>query len=805
MDYDICRENLQNLVAWYEKHIGERNEATTRLVIIDRLLFECLSWSRDDVISEESHTKKFADYTFLAPRRILIIEAKKEGDYFEVPAGIKRIEYSLSSILRDNPSLKAAVEQAADYCQSRGVPYGAVCNGHQLVIFIATRNDGIPPLEGKALVFSSFEIMLSNFMDLWQAISKPGIEEKKLNRRILGDLTPELPPKLSSTILRYPGVKNRNIFQTDLQIVSDLVIEDVTRARDMETRFLKECYCPSGALSQYALISKSLLEARYAALFDSGEPHPAVVPATTKEGISPELLAQSLSRRPILLIGDVGVGKTIFIRNLIKVEAAQLFDNSITLYLDFGTQATLTTDLRRFVVGEITKQLREEHGIDIEERNFVQGVYHLELERFKKGIYKDLAEIDPHAYKEKEISFLEEHIKDKENHLKQSLFHVTKARKKQVVIFLDNADQRDDEVQQEVFLISQELAEHWPVTVFVTIRPETFHLSIKRGALSGYHPKAFTILPPRVDLVVKKRLTFALKLTAGEIPIKSLPESIRVQFHALGTIINIFLKSVDDNKELAEFIDNISNGNIRFALDLIKGFFGSGHVDTQKIIKNYENTGGYMIPLHEFLRAVIYGDAEHYDPEKSPIANLFDLSQLDSKEHFILPLITGTLVSLGGTGAEEGFVETSKIYTHLQGLGFTPEQIDTAIIRGHNKKLFETSARRMPRRGQVMPDCLRATTVGIYHITRLCSQFSYIDAIIVDTPILDNKIRDRIVNSHDISIRINRAKEFCSYLDNSWDGLKLAGSLFNWNSVSAEIKGHIERITRKVGLNTAKK
>ena len=89
------------------------------------------------------------------------IEAKKEGDYFEVPAGINRIEYSLSSILRDNPSLKAAVEQSANYCQSRGVPYGTVCNGHQLVIFIATRNDGIPWLEGKALVFSSFEIMFT--------------------------------------------------------------------------------------------------------------------------------------------------------------------------------------------------------------------------------------------------------------------------------------------------------------------------------------------------------------------------------------------------------------------------------------------------------------------------------------------------------------------------------------------------------------------------------------------------------------------------------------------------------------------
>ena len=71
---------------------------------------------------------------------------------------------------------------------------------------------------------------------------------------------------------------------------------------------------------------------------------PATVPAATKDGITPELVAQSLSRRPIILIGDVGVGKTTFIRNLIKVDAAPEFENAVTLYIDLGPQATLTAD-----------------------------------------------------------------------------------------------------------------------------------------------------------------------------------------------------------------------------------------------------------------------------------------------------------------------------------------------------------------------------------------------------------------------------------------------------------------------------
>src|SRR3972149_5979931 len=104
-------------------------------------------------------------------------------------------------------------------------------------------------------------------------------------------------------------------------------------------------------------------------------------------------------------------------------------------------------------------------------------------------------------------------------------------------MFLDNADQRNDEFQQRAFLISQDLAEHWPVTVFLSLRPETFIKSSKEGALTGYHPKAFTVSPPRIDRVIQKRLEFALKLTSGQIQIKALPVGSMVFLPSLEAII----------------------------------------------------------------------------------------------------------------------------------------------------------------------------------------------------------------------------------------------------------------------------
>jgi len=802
-DYEDCRKNLENLALWYKSEHSNMNEATTRLLLIDKLFFDCLGWDKKDVKLEESENGEYSDYTFSATRRVLIVEAKKEGVYFDVPIERERIEYSLRSLSRDSANIRIAMEQVSGYCQQRGISYAVITNGHQLIAFVATKNDGTSPLDGKALVFSSIELMLSYFKELWNSLSKEGIMKKYLSHKLSGDKITNLPQKLSSSIQDYPGNRIRNIFQTDLQIVSELIFEDLTKAAELEKQFLEECYCQSGALSQYSLASKNILQARYTSLFDSDVSSPTTVSATSKRGLSSSILAESLSRRPILLIGDVGVGKTTFIRNLISVKANEIFENAITLYIDLGSQGTLSTTIKDFVLQDILRQLLEDYGVDINERNFIRGVYHKEIERFKKGIFGDLLESNPDRYKEKEIEFLEKNILNVEQHLKSSLEHIEKARQRQVVIIIDNADQRTEEVQQESFLIAQEFSEHWPATVFVALRPETFHHSMKQGVMSGYHPKAFTISPPRIDSVLKTRFNFALKISSGEIKIKSLREGTSIRLEKLSSIIKVFLYSLEKNEELLVFIDNISAGNVRIALDIVKGFFGSGHVDTEKIIKIYNETGRYLIPLHEFLRAVIYGDNEYYNPHiHNNIYNLFEISTNDNKEHFLLPLIIAILSSHNFKTETDGFIETSLVYQELQGLGYTPEQIDFAIIRGSSDKLIETAGRKIPKNNEDMPRSLRATTVGLYHLNNLINSFSYLDAVIVDTVILDKDIYDKILDVKDIEFRIERVETFKTYLDRAWAKVSKARSIFDWESKSVELFNNINYIKARIKNKT---
>lgn len=449
------------------------------------------------------------------------------------------------------------------------------------------------------------------------------------------------------------------------------------------------------------------------------------------------------------------------------------------------------------VLDLIEDQLLNEYGIDISERNFIHGVYNQELERFAKGLWGDLRQSAPDRFREKQIEFLQGKIANRGEHLRASLDHVAKGRHKQIILFLDNADQRDSATQQALFLIAHELAAHWPATIFVTLRPETFHSSVRNGALSGYHPKAFTIYPPRIEQVIEKRLRFANRIAAGQLPLSSLPTGLQVRLSNLESLVSAFVDSLSTNRELVELIDNISGGNVRLALNLVRSFFGSGHVDTAKIVDIYTERESYTIPVHEFLRAIIYGDKAHYDPGSSPLANVFDVAYADPKEHFLLPILMGILQTYSGAESEEGFVETSVAYQHVQGLGFLPEQIDAALMRAHQHKLIETAGRRIPQAGETMPAALRVTSVGAYHLTRLVGLFAYVDAMIVDSPVFDQDRRAQIHDVRDILSRLDRAVVFCQYLDDQWPETLDGQDFFRWPPVSRELQTAIPQIERR--------
>lgn len=800
--YEAGRDVLESLLKDFEEiNLEKFNEADTRFRFIDKILVECLNWEPKDINNEDVRDNHYADYKLNLFRPVAVWEAKKTGNYFELPAGTSKLIMPLKSISKDNPSIKEALLQVSGYCHERGIKIGVVSNGWQFIAFMANRNDSIAPLDGNAIVIPSLKFFLDNYKEAWNCLSKNGFQEDYISKKLIGDSEEQLPPKLASTVSNYPGIKNRNPFQVELEIISDLVLEDVIKEKSIEKEFLKDCYCKSGSLSQYSLLSKQILTTRYSYIFEDNDRKAVLEQIASKKGMSSdlvELFANSLSKRPILLIGDVGVGKSTFIDNLLLIEAPNVFKKAITFKIDLGSKAIISLNLKEAILKIIQEQLIENYNIDITEDNFVRHAYFIDLEKFKKGVtVKRLYEVAPVQAVEKEIEFLSNLIENKSEHLKKSLEYICNHQQKQIIVFIDNCDQRNDFDQETAFLVAQEFASDWPVIVFVCLRPETFHRTKKKeGALSGYHPKAFTIAPPRIDDVINKRLLFAQKITRGEIPLSKLKNA--TSFSKLDILIQCFIDSLATNRYLFTFFENVSNGNIRKAVVLIKKFFGSGHVNTEKIIDIIEKTGTYTIPVHEILRSVIYGDNEHYSPVNSEIINLFDVRTNEPKDHFTIPLILGLLHDFSINNRNEGFVSIKEIYGYMQKLGYLPNTIDLALNFMYSKELFETSEKGNYLNTDRVELMLRASGTGIYHLTYLSISFTYIDAIIIDVPIFDKALREKISNKFDIKGRLERAAIFSNYLDNIWDSENFTNTHFVWKQKSLELLADIERIKERV-------
>lgn len=602
VDFEKFKSNLKNLVIECNLEVEghDRNEAQTRFDIIDKVLFDCLDWSKEETKVERSCGGKYTDYE-LGRKKLAVVEAKKEGLSFKIPSGtITNNKIKLSTLFAlENSNIREAVIQAKDYWSERGIQYGIVTNGHQYICFLASRTDGVPIKEGTAIVFTSLRDVLENFELAWESMSKHGLEDSNTNQ-LFRRVNVALPKKLSSKLIGYPKFRYKNDLQSNLALLSELFIQDVANENDIEERFYKECYCESGALSKYSLISKNILKARYSNLFPDNERSPTLKSVKDKKGfnITSTDISSALSKRPIILMGDVGVGKTSFIKNLIINENEDIFANSLYVYIDLGVSGILANNIEDFVVHEIKKQFMDK-GLDVEDFNFLKGVYASELSKFATGRWSFLKESDPTEYQTKIAQLLDTKVEDLQNHLKRSIEYYTKSNQKQVVVFIDNADQRSYEDQQAAFLASQELAINWKVIVFISVRPNTFYESKMSGALSAYPTKVFIISPPRIEEMLEKRLRFAMDLAKGsDIPLKKF-ENIHINSENIEYMIKAILISLSYNEDIYAFLINITGGNVRSVLEFITKFIGNGNVDADKIIRIMEEQDRYYIPIHE--------------------------------------------------------------------------------------------------------------------------------------------------------------------------------------------------------------
>lgn len=784
----------------------DRNEAETRFHVIDYLIQGVLGWSRTEFRLENAKGRTFTDYELGTPPQI-IWEAKREGNAFTVPLRTKRgLIHDIASMSAASEEAREAINQVNRYCLDRGAEIAVATNGRQLIAFCPQEADLTGIIPGKCLVISSLEEFQKHLARLWDFLSPEGIRQGALNSFLHRVAAPNAPKKLSSTIPNYPQFIQPTPLQQSLANMAHLLLINIEMQEDIERQFFEECYCESGALSQHALLSKQMLNARYSSLFPAEEASPRVDPVVAKPGkplLTPEVLSDAISNRPIVLLGDVGVGKSSFLKHLMYVSAYDEFQHALYVYVDLGRTGALSESLRDVVLDQIEDVLLNEYKVDILEAGFVKAVYRADIKRFDRGIYGSLKETDPQAYERHLLDLLSEKQSDRAAHTKAAIGYLAKERRKQVIIALDNSDQRDSETQQEAFIISQTMASDWKATVFVSMRPRTFYQSKRSGALSAYPHRVFTIAPPRIDNVIRKRIQFALDVAEGRRHLESLSQ-IRLNLSNIAAFLQVILNTIDKSNDVNLFLDNITGGNIRLLIELIANTVGSPNIDTEAIVRGLEELGEFVLPVHDWWKVAIKGDYHYYDPARSLSANVFSVFGPDQKEHFLMPMILAYLDSSGKHRNAEGFVTYTEISREMQSWGFRGSSIEAAIRLNNNMRLIESNRRISFDEDEAglygaIPDLWRISTVGAYHLRVWATAFPYLDAMAVDMPIFDEELFQELaetIRSLALEDRLERARAIRDYLSEIWDKSAISTEYFNWPFACQEGDTSFQKVER---------
>jgi hypothetical protein len=768
------------------------NEANTRLRAINTMLFDVLGWDEREIDAEKyCRANGYADYAFFQDGDCsMVLEAKKSGATFVLPNvafPVQPVGFQL--IATECPDAVTALRQALGYAAGLGARYIAISNGHQWILML-TYVQNQPIEERSVFVFESLDALKAGrFRLFFETFSPIAINANSPADSLLESRKAPAPPKLSATIANYPVPADRNQIVNELSTVVDLVWDEVRLAED-EVAFLKACYvAPQGTASTLAQASE-LLQQR----LTSDET--LRVKAHDSEDL-PALLKSFTGEKPIIVLGRVGHGKSTFLRYLRLIKAPEILSKYIQLDINFIDRPDSPDQVGPYLYKEIVAQLKANYDIDVTRNNMVRGVLHSDLESFTATPEGVQYPPDSQQFKDAELAFIKAIRDDSHKYLEKVFLHLKLGRGYSVAIFLDNLDRRNDPIQEEAFLRASAIARDWSALVFVCLRPETYYRSKRFGVMDSVAPRVVTVTSPQSRKLIVRRLEYAKEIANGDVTAR--PAFTRETSLILPTTAEFLagcIKSFQRSDALCDVFDAVANGNARDVLAFVEQMLTSMHLNTDDILKRFR-TGGFDMPVHEALRALLFVNSFQYDPTRSAFVNLFDLDRADPQEHFTRFITLRHLCSAPVDRVERGYLPLTTIIRYLCQLGYSEEHAKGTIQLLFRRRCCEADIPLEEWSNDIKK--LKATHLGRYQVIELVKTFTYFDAVVVDTPILDSDVRAQIIDYIDIQQRINRASVFLEYLDKCASDMQDSAFKEWWTEVREGVKENIRRVRSSAG------
>ncbi len=133
------------------------------------------------------------------------------------------------------------------------------------------------------------------------------------------------------------------------------------------------------------------------------------------------------------------------------------------------------------------------------------------------------------------------------------------------------------------------------------------------------------------------------------------------------------------------------------------------------------------------------------------------------------------------------------LHSYCQQLGFTSDQVADALGFALDNRLLDATPRYTQ---EVQSLYYRITTVGSYTTRVLLAYFAYIDAVLVDTPVVDEQYARLVEDVPALADRVARAEYFRLYLDRQWARIPDGTTSWQWPENSDRLRADIARVGR---------
>jgi len=739
-----AEECYDNFIKVYEAYRGaEFNEADTRVKIIDTIFKKCLNWKEASISREDHCDAGYIDYKFShlgVPR--LVVEAKKTGDYFEIPKDKNNRNYKISGVISSITNLMSALAQAKSYCDEIGCKYAVVANGFQFVLFTPIVI-GSPWKESRCIVFSSLDDIKDNFSLFWNIFSFEQVVGGSLSSYLDRHRSKLQFKKVLHDVHGPDYTWARNELYRYINPIAEITFGEMLD--EARAKILKQCYVHERTSHTQDEIS-AFFKDKLPHFSDSYGVRP-VTESCDGAGEFQEHFSGKLTRNTsgslIVLLGGVGAGKSTFIHRYYKFILSE-----VSKFLWFYVEFRVAPPRPDLIEGYIFKKIYEEW-----------------LSKYAKT-FPTL-----HA----DVGFNEDDSEDERKDKIIKLFRFLRDDGCSTSVVIDNLDQHDITLQESIFLHAANLTDALKSIILVSIRENTFLMSTRLGVFDAYHIPKFHISAPDFLSLIVKRINFTVELLrscetglVGEIPAEDKVKIIQY----LEVIKGSLLSTNKQAEQIVQFIDNISVGDMRSALRMFNNFIVSGNTNVAEIFEKKVKFGSYQIAFHQFIKSIMLGERRYYDHEKSSILNLFDFDTAISDSHLnsfrVLSYLNDRINSYSRIGA--GFVDLNDLLNEAGTVGIGKDAIYDVL-----KRLVEFGLVELDN---LSKDNLRSaayakiTHSGRFYISNLCKQFVYLDTVLSDTPISDTETYDYIlqnINVSQVPDRLRRAEIFSRYLKESED------------------------------------